>query len=130
MTDEERAKELLNSPDAKRADEMLMAWQDRGGDCRSLHAFDYAALLGDVIRFANAVRADEREANARIREERDHYREKYLDLIAVEVLEPDARCRVCGHFEIGLKRASDTYAHCPACGRAPHWIAVPVERKP
>lgn len=37
----------------------------------------------------------------------------------------DARCRVCGHFELGFARADALYAHCPACGRAPHWLRVP-----
>lgn len=38
----------------------------------------------------------------------------------------DARCRVCGHFELNYDRAEATYAHCPACDRAPHWQPVPV----
>lgn len=37
----------------------------------------------------------------------------------------DARCRVCGHFEIGFVRANALYAHCPSCNRAPHWLKVP-----
>lgn len=39
-----------------------------------------------------------------------------------------ARCRVCGHFEISFDRAEERYAHCPSCGRAPHWLRVPTEK--
>ena len=47
-------------------------------------------------------------------------------LVPIEppVAEPGARCRVCGYYETSLARATERYAHCPACGRAPHWIPV------
>lgn len=35
-----------------------------------------------------------------------------------------ARCRVCGHYETNYAKAEERYAHCPSCGRAPHWLPV------
>lgn len=43
------------------------------------------------------------------------------------VIERSARCRVCGHYETDYDHASNTYAHCPSCNRAPHWLRVAEE---
>jgi len=41
-----------------------------------------------------------------------------------ETADYGAKCRVCGHYETSLVRATEKYAHCPSCGRAPHWCPV------
>ncbi len=42
----------------------------------------------------------------------------------VVLVDSDARCRVCNHFELDYARTNAQYAHCPSCGRAPHWLQV------